>query len=429
MAPRLIWTILAGYFVVAVLLTGVQLVYEYRMVTQKLAEDVGNLGRTFSPGLTDALWRFNTDALKGILAGMEQITIVTGVEVKDDRDLRMGAVGRIAGETGESWNVGRDGTLSPSTNPWFGAPFSRRFPLVYVDENGGRHPVGSFTVYSDRALIVDHLKRTVAIILVNSLVKILILGVMFAYVIRRMVGRPLAQIDAFVRDIDADKLAGKPLVLTAGGQTELHALAATLNKTVERLRGAFAENDVLIESMREMNSTLLTKVSERTQELKRLAETDLLTGLANRRRLDEALDREIAKARREGTALSVILGDIDHFKAINDRHGHKLGDAVLVAFAEILRQDLRPRDTLGRWGGEEFMLICPATELEAARDIAETIRLRIAQTPLPVVGCRTCSFGTAMLAPQESADELVGRADAALYRSKHLGRNRVAISA
>ena len=122
------------------------------------------------------------------------------------------------------------------------------------------------------------------------------------------------------------------------------------------------------------------------------------------------------------------MGDVDRFKSINDRHGHKIGDTVLVAFATILGRGLRAEDTVGRWGGEEFMLICPKTDLDTALSIAETTRLRIETTPLPKVGCRTCSFGAATLKPGESVDELVARADAALYESKHQGRNRVAAS-
>lgn len=200
---------------------------------------------------------------------------------------------------------------------------------------------------------------------------------------------------------------------------------------VRRLRAAFEDNGQLTRELRAVNASLQERVAERTRELERLAHTDLLTGLDNRRALDTAL--EAASLRAEAAPLCVILADLDHFKAVNDRHGHKVGDAVLAALAASLREGLhegrRREDTLGRWGGEEFMIVCPGTHLAEAAALAEDLRQRIATTILPAIGPRTCSFGVAERRPNETTDSLVARADAALYRCKHNGRNHVATQA
>jgi diguanylate cyclase (GGDEF)-like protein/PAS domain S-box-containing protein len=177
----------------------------------------------------------------------------------------------------------------------------------------------------------------------------------------------------------------------------------------------------------ELNRVLEARVAERTHELELAAITDQLTGLHNRRKLDEAMAQEVTRSRRYGTPLAVVLGDVDKFKAVNDAFGHQVGDQVLVAFAAILRQGVREADAVGRWGGEEFMVICPHTDMAGASALAESLRQRVAQHVFPGVGQKTCSFGVAQLTEQETALTLVARADAALYRAKHAGRDRVEV--
>ncbi|MFE1599625.1 diguanylate cyclase [Methylobacterium sp. ID0610] len=427
LAVRLMRVMFGCYLVVAVALTAVQMAVEYRFASQRLTDDVAALQRTFSPGIEDAMWRFNTEVLTGILTGMKEIPVVVGVEIRNERGTRVQAIGTISDAAGQAWHVGARGDLTAATHD-FGTPFSRTFDLVHVDQNGVRYPVGSWTVYSNDSIAINQVKNTLIIILINSTIKSLMLWLIFSFVIGRMIGRPLARISTFMRELDAENLGTQPLVIEAEGRHELHALATTLNTMVHRLRRAFEDNAALLNDLREMNATLQSRVSERTRELEVLAKTDLLTGLFNRRKLDEALDAEIARSCRERSTVSVIVGDVDHFKSINDRHGHKAGDAVLVAFAEVLRAGGRPGDTLGRWGGEEFMLICPGTDLATAAGLAEGLRRRIETTALPIVGMRTCSFGVAAWQEGEGADALVTRADTALYRSKRNGRNRVETS-
>ncbi len=163
----------------------------------------------------------------------------------------------------------------------------------------------------------------------------------------------------------------------------------------------------------------------RNHRLQAIAVTDGLTGLVNRRRLDEILAKEVERCRRYGEALSVIMIDVDHFKAVNDSFGHQIGDRVLVELAGLLRRGSRAADISGRWGGEEFLIVCPSTELAGAVAMAEKLRQSVESHAIPVVGGTTSSFGVTQLSGTETVTDLIARADTALYRAKDGGRNRV----
>ncbi|WP_298956428.1 GGDEF domain-containing protein [uncultured Methylobacterium sp.] len=420
---RVIRVIFLWYVLVAVALTGVQLAFEYRSAQRRLLADVAAMQRTFSPGLEDALWRFNLDVTRGILSGIREIPAVVAVEVRDEAGRRIASAGRT-GDDDHPPRAGGEGGLDRLARA-LGAPVSRTFPLVHVDEAGRRHPVGAWTVHSDTALAVEQVRNTLVVILVNSAIKSLMLWLIFVVVVRRMVGRPLSQVRAFLEDLDGDGLGQRPFVLATRGRHEFHALTDALNGMVAKLRRSFEDNETLMRDLRQMNATLQARVAERTRELEVLATTDRLTGLSNRRGLDEAVAAEALRARRPGGGFALILADVDHFKAINDLHGHRAGDEVLAALSAALRAGIRADDVLGRWGGEEFMVVCPDTGLAAAAALAEDLRRRVEATRLPGVGRRTCSFGVAALTPGESVESLVARADAALYRCKRQGRNRV----
>ena len=160
-------------------------------------------------------------------------------------------------------------------------------------------------------------------------------------------------------------------------------------------------------------------------QLEELAMTDMLTGLQNRHKLDEALVEQHSIAKRYGASFGVFLLDIDFFKSVNDSYGHEVGDITLKEFANILRQHTRDTDLVGRWGGEEFLVVIPQANKVSLLDMAENIRVSVAQHPFEVAGQLTTSLGAAVIRPGESVRELISRADAALYKAKELGRNQV----
>ncbi len=176
----------------------------------------------------------------------------------------------------------------------------------------------------------------------------------------------------------------------------------------------------------------ITDLKQTQQALEALTLVDPLTGIANRRYLQQFIDREWRREARHRHPVALIMGDIDHFKAYNDHYGHPQGDECLRQVAGVLRQAVhRPADTLVRFGGEEFAILLPEIDLEAAREVAERARqaveaLNLPHAASPVAERVTLSFGVAALQPHEGEfHELLGAADAALYRAKAKGRNRV----
>ena len=161
------------------------------------------------------------------------------------------------------------------------------------------------------------------------------------------------------------------------------------------------------------------------KELEEAATVDRLTGAWNRRRFEEAAAIEMALASRRRFPVSVAILDLDHFKRVNDLHGHAIGDDVLVGSAALFRKELRISDTLVRWGGEEFLVLLPATGLAGAITLAEKLRRALEGQSFPTVGTVTMSAGVAEHIPEESLAGWVERADRALYRAKAEGRNRV----
>jgi two-component system, cell cycle response regulator len=170
---------------------------------------------------------------------------------------------------------------------------------------------------------------------------------------------------------------------------------------------------------------------EAQRRLYESATRDLLTGAANRRRLMEALESEVASCERHGVPLSVLLLDLDHFKAVNDRVGHLGGDHALRSVAEAAQAELRAGDLLGRFGGEEFAVVLRHAGRTEARKAAERIRRRVEGLELTFEGAPiklTVSLGVATLAAKGGAQALLAAADAALYRAKREGRNRVTVA-
>jgi len=248
------------------------------------------------------------------------------------------------------------------------------------------------------------------------IVSALLLGVgLIAYRVGTIIVRPLDRLSEGVRQVAAgDFTVDLPVV----GGGEVGELTAVFNDMVSRLR-----------SGREALDNANDALKKKNEELEKLSVTDSLTGLFNRRQLMEVLEIEGRRTRRHKRPFSVLMLDVDHFKKLNDSHGHLAGDEVLRKLASILSHEIREVDHAARYGGEEFLVMVPETGLEGAAELGERIRARIENERFVVDGKEirvTASIGIACC-PEKglSAEALIAQADDALYKAKRRGRNRV----
>lgn len=229
---------------------------------------------------------------------------------------------------------------------------------------------------------------------------------------------------------DDPELAEVPVVFITGRTTAEDAVRGLSLGAHDYLRKPFEAAELAARVHAAVRTKRLQdELRSLNHDLTRLAGTDNLTGLPNRRHLDEELGRLVARSERHGLPLAVLLLDVDHFKRINDQHGHQVGDEVLVAVAGRFASCLRREDVAGRWGGEEFMVLAPDIDRDGAAALADALRERIALHPvLTAAGpvAFTVSVGWTFRTAGDSAGELVRRADGAMYAAKHDGRDGVA---
>jgi len=224
---------------------------------------------------------------------------------------------------------------------------------------------------------------------------------------------------------EADKSGSFAAVPIRHGESNLGILALTRPESDPL-------TDVEVRFLSAVAATLALTIRHTAlvDELRESSTHDELTGLANRRLLATRLEREIARARRYDTDLALLMLDIDHFKQLNDRFGHPVGDAVLRDIAQVLEEGVRTVDTVARAGGEEFVVLLPRTDGDAASRVADKLRARIAAHDVDELDGKariTISLGVAVLDAGETADALLARADRALYDAKEAGRDRVVL--
>lgn len=373
------------------------------------------------PSLEEALWGINTPQIEAILQGLVENPAVARVVLTD--------------EEGRRWVLGdaRRGVLETG-----------RFPLRY--RKAGDLPLGELELSLGDAVLKGRLERRA---LGTLLVLVLALGVSAvagAWLFRQRVGRPLAAVTRRIERFSVrsqEPADDAPLRPHAANdeigrlETALQTMRAQVSRDVreiERLRDEIAAHAATLEvQVRERTAELEQRnreLEEQRRAIEALANTDALTGALSRRHFLELAGRERARAAREGGGLAVLLLDIDHFKRVNDTHGHAGGDAVLRAFHATCAAQLRAHDLLGRLGGEEFGVVLPATGREVARQVAERLRAAVAAGPVALPGgaavAITVSIGLAFTASAaEDIDGLLAAADAALYRAKREGCNRV----
>ena len=217
-----------------------------------------------------------------------------------------------------------------------------------------------------------------------------------------------------------------PVIVVTGSGDEMKAVQAMKAGAYDYLVKDNLTADLLERAIRYARARcfLEEQRARMVEELAELSVTDELTTLANRRRLAQKLHEEVIRSARTGHPFALLMIDLDHFKDVNDRLGHQVGDSVLRQCAVTLKKNLRGTDFLARYGGEEFCVVLPETSVQGGRHVAEKLRQAVADLSEPVP---TISVGVAFWERHVSVEELVRRADEALYRAKEAGRNRVVL--
>ncbi len=292
-----------------------------------------------------------------------------------------------------------------------------------AEQNGN---VGVLELVIDKSVLRQELIRSLLMVAIEVSVLAIFILMAVSTILRRDLEKPMHQLAEYVQNLQANQLSG---------QLELDFEPRHRNSEIGLVLDGFRTMQNSIQKHIHHQDEL---VLERTLQLekamgalKELSVTDGLTSCYNRLFFNERMPREMQRATRYERALSVLFCDIDFFKSVNDQYGHSVGDAVLIAFAQTLKRELRAEiDWLVRYGGEEFLVILPETDLNAALEVAERMRLAV-QNELSVLlldGKQlriTASFGVAQKQEKDSVESLVQRADQWLYFSKTNGRNQV----
>lgn len=208
-----------------------------------------------------------------------------------------------------------------------------------------------------------------------------------------------------------------------------HLLVENLKSSEKILEERVAERTAALSDSNRALLAANTELEEKKAALEKLSITDRLTSLSNRLMLDRVLEAELHRSQRYSSTFSLILLDVDRFKFVNDTFGHPVGDSVLVELAALLSARVRDSDVVGRWGGEEFLIVCRDTSADGARILADKLRAKVMEHDFPLAGPRTSSFGVTGVCKGDTVASMIARADRALYRAKENGRNRVELEA
>lgn len=399
-ASKLILSIYLWATICALLVSAVQAGISYWRVQETFEKELREIVDTNIPLLSVNLWDIEPDTVR------RQVAVIA-------KRPEIGFV-RVLVATGQSFTSG-DERSSQGKTP-------RRFNIPRPSNIG--EPIGSVEIYENPAAFWRELKVSVGITMLSYGVLTFIICLLIAVILKHQLEQPLRRIARFVNDLTPSQLT-QPL---------------TLNRSNKHRRD---EIDLVVEGFQTLQNgiqahiaNLDRQVAQRTEELEAamaslrlLSSVDALTGCLNRGCFDERIALEVGRAERYGRPISMIFTDLDHFKRINDTYGHAMGDQVLKAVANSLKQELRSDvDCLARYGGEEFVIVLPETA--EADAIATAERLRAAVKALVPVPLRpdfrvTASFGVTQHVAGQSVDLLIERADRLLYKAKQGGRNRV----
>lgn len=410
---KLIRLTFASYLGITLVLTAIQMAVSWRQEQDNLARELALLTQAYRNSLEKAVWDLNQPQIDALLSGMLSLPSIAGVSLTyAGHEKRLGHIERFQ---------------------------PRHVQTLFLDLDPP-YPIGKLTLYAEPDIILARLRWPYLVLIANALLKTLALWVILSWFGRRLIGEPLHALEDQVSKLNwAEMQWGKEQIDRLAqrlGPVHGDDEVARLVRAFSRMGGRLAESKKALEQLQQ---NLEHQVTERTRQLEivnqqlearnraleKLSTTDTLTGVANRAKLEQVLENEIQRCDRYDKVFSVILTDVDHFKHINDTYGHQQGDHVLQQLCRVLEIHLRHTDTLGRWGGEEFLIVATETDLTETERLAQRLRKAVEQHDFGLDPPVTASFGVACYQRHDDLVSLFAKVDAALYRAKTGGRNQV----
>lgn len=391
-----------------------------------MTAELSLIDQVYRRTLPKAIWEMDQEALQAQLDSVAQVASVGRFE------LRILRAGRAPEVLVHQRRERRDPLFAPSLHR----------VLTYEPYPGASETIGELTLTGDEQLLWQRLQREVVSIVVSQIIQSLLLAGLIMWMFNRTVTVHVQHIARHLGELspanlhramrlDRSAMRHDELSLLEAGVNNLQGnLSTYLDRQHQHERDLAAHRDHLAELVEE-RTVELRAANNRLEELSR---SDPLTGLANRRHFDEIKEVEFRRARRMGQPLSVLMCDVDFFKLYNDTYGHAMGDQCLQLIAETLKNVFaRGGELVARLGGEEFAVLLPGTDNANAHRAAEQLRQLLATRAVPHAASTvspyvTLSIGVAQLdlASMDTFDQLLQRADQALYRAKSQGRNRIA---
>ena len=416
LSTQLFKSVLVIYFAITSIITLIHFGIEYNYTKSYIRDELKVVAKTFEPALQTSLWELNHEQVEAISDGLMNMPMIYGVTILGENSEVI--LSKIAPELSEEELIEED--------------ISYTFQ-IHQDFDGKDVFLAIVTIYSDDHAVFNRVKVGFTIILLNAIIKSTALVILFIIAFRKYLERPLIKLTTNVATLDWKSRKHRNIDIEFQEENELYVLQKKFNELLMKIS---SEEDKRFNLVKSINTKLEHDVKERTRELEelnkrlqKLATTDLLTQLNNRVVLDEALQKRCEVFSRHKKVFSLIMLDIDFFKEVNDKYGHQVGDHVLQEVAAVLKKSTRSIDTVGRWGGEEFLIICDETILDGAFVLAENIRNAIEKHDFGEVMHQTISLGVAQMEIGLNVDQLIKKADDALYEAKKSGRNRTIKSA
>ncbi len=411
LSKDLLKSILWIYIIITVIVTTGHVIVDFTYTQKRIKNELQKISQTFKPILKTALIDMNHVQISTISEGIMHMDIIYGITIKDIN-------GNILIKHEDPKHI-----MNGKNN-------NNEIPYTFsIHKNFNNHQIylAEVTLRSGRCAVMKQLKVDFFMIMLNDFIQSIALILLIILAFRKHLGAPLEELTNKVSQFSWYGKGKRRINMRFHKKNELSILLSKFNELLQKISNEEVKRIALTQHHTE---DLENKVEERTEELKRineklyfLAETDTLTELYNRSKLENELNINYEYFQRYRRIFSIILIDIDHFKNINDTYGHDIGDKTLIKIADILKSYTRKTDIVGRWGGEEFLIVCSETRMKNAYHLAETLRRVIDNTDFINVGHISASFGIAQIENNIQLHDLVKHADIALYNAKDNGRN------